>query len=536
MAISMATPQDDSQFGNPVGFQSILFDRFETGAGASTAREPEFFADLNLDQIVESLSVGRGEYDLKPFFYLPLQTVEGIGYRQDVFRDLQNQPFQSAIRSFAEQMRAMREQLAQAQKLAYNCQKQSWFLSAIDTYCIAVGELATALASSNVCSRALRALSGYLKTYTESDDFASLVADAQNVKARLSAVRYCLHIEGMRVEVSRYEGEPDYGADVLGAFEKFKQAPSRLYRFDPPSDVEMNYVEAAIVELVARLYPEAFAALESCCTRHEAYVNTGIAEFDREVGFYVAYLDYIEPFQQAGLRFCYPTVTKCSKEIEGSDVFDLALANRLILENKTVVTNDFYLDDPERIFLVSGANQGGKTTFARTFGQLHYLACLGCLAPGSKAHLQLFDRLFTHFEREEDIQRLTGKLEDDLLRIRYILAGASHESIIILNETFLSTTMRDALFLSKEMMQRIIECGALCVSVTYLDAVASISNVIVSMVSTVDPQDPTIRTFKLVRKAADGRAYAMVIAEKYRLTYEKVRERLAGKLNADCNG
>ncbi len=508
-------------------FRSILFLDPVDPAAIDSREAPEFFVDLNLDQIVASITAGRDEYNLKPFFYAPLKSVDAVYYRYEVLRDLEDEALFGYVRSFADSMRSMRSHISQSEKLYYRRQKQAWFLDAVEVYCEALRRLHRDLATLDPRSRAFQSFRAFLKDYTESAEFLTLAADTEKLKRELSEIRYSLHIQGKRIKAAKYNSEPDYGADVLKTFEKFKQGAPREYRFEFHATHDMNHVEAAILDLVARLFPETFSFLDGYCDRHSAFLDPTIAAFDREVQFYMACLECAARFNHAGVPLCHPTVSDQSKEIYAHDAFDLALADRLIRNKGTVVTNDFHLKSPERIFVVSGPNQGGKTTFARTSGQLHYLAAIGCPVPAREAKLFLFDKLFTHFEREEDIQNLTGKLEDELLRIRRILESATPNSILIMNESFLSTTLNDALFLSKQIMERIVALDMLCVSVTFLDELASLSDTTVSMVSTVHPEDPALRTFKIIRKPADGLAYAAAIAEKHRLSYTSVRSRIA---------
>jgi DNA mismatch repair protein MutS len=510
-----------------VTFHSMLFERPEQRVAVDPHEPPACFQDLNLDQVVESVTAAYEEYQLKPYFYAPLRDVDAITYRHEIFRDLEGQALWECIDSFAQQMRSMRAHLAQADKLHYQYQRERWFLDAVGIYCDAVSTLQHDLASLDIHSRGLLAFRRYLSEYVCSPTFTSLQAERSALDGQLAAIIYSLHIQDNRITVSRYDREADYAAEVEETFQKFRQGHVKDYRTAPRSWPEMNHVESGVLDRVALLYPDIFQALDSFYQRHQDYLDPAVVGFDRDIQFYVSYLEFTHRLSVAGLQFCYPSVSARSKEVSASETFDLALANKLVPQQSPVVCNDFHLQEPERIFVVTGPNQGGKTTFARTFGQLHYLASIGCPVPGKKAHLFLFDSLFTHFEREEHVYNLRGKLEDDLIRIHGILQHATPNSIVIMNEIFTSTTLRDALFLGTKVLRRLTELGLLGVCVTFVDELSTLNEATVSMVSTVIPEDPTIRTYKVVRKPADGRAYAAAIAEKYGLTYERVKERIA---------
>lgn len=504
-------------------FTSVLF---EHPTDVDSLAEPEFFGDLNLDQVVEAVTAGRHEYKLTPYFYAPLHRVDEVHYRHEVLRDLESHDVLDAIIRFSEQMQTVRKHLALVEKLHYALQRQSWLVEAIATYCDAVRSLAGELGERPLSSRALLALRAHLDTYCAGDAFTRMGQEAADLQAQFAEIRYAVRIVGPRVTVTKYGGEPDHSVQVEQTFARFRQRDAADHSSKFTDSTEMNHVEANVLDGVARLYPDLYGRRTRFCARHGDFRDATVRRFDREIQFYLAYLELVGELRATGLEFCYPHVSARSKEIAARDTFDLALANKVTAQHGAVVCNDFQLSGPERVFVVSGPNNGGKTTFARTFGQLPYLASLGLLVPGREASLFLPDRIFTHFEREEDIETLRSKFEDELVRVHAIVEEATPRSVIVMNESFNSTSLSDALLVGTEVMQHILERDCLGVYVTFVDEIASLSEATVSLVSQVVPDDPAQRTFKLIRKAADGRAYAWALAQKYGLTYERLMDRI----------
>jgi energy-coupling factor transporter ATP-binding protein EcfA2 len=496
-------------------------------ANVDDRREPAHFSDLNLYQVGANVTAGKDRYRLVPFFHLPMADCAGVAYRQEAFTELERADVRAVVDAFA-QRDVVAKYTSRVQGLRRDgldfghYHRARSFLNAAEAYCEAVSALAAGLADGNVCSRALIGLRDYLTGYLGGAEFTAMRAEVRRLEDGLDAVRYCVVVKGDRVTVGRYSGEADYSEQVAETFERFVQDAQTDYRDVRSGWREEEFAELAVLDMVAKLYPDLFAALDGFCTRYGAYLDETVAQADRELQFYLSYLDYIAPLRAAGLPFDYPRMSTESKDEQALDTFDVALAAQLTAQDVRVVCNDLTLHDPERILVITGPNNGGKTTLARAFGQVHYLASLGCPVPGREVRLFLCDQIFTHFERQEDVATLSGKLQEELDRLRADLDRASPASVLILNEVFNSTTAADAAFLSHEILQRIRKLGALAVCVTFLDELSTLNDTTVSMVSQVSAQDPAVRTHKVIRIRADGRAYARAIAKKYGLTHDQL--------------
>ena len=270
-------------------------------------------------------------------------------------------------------MRDVRATLNQSAKGYYRHHKQAWFLDAVQFYCDAVRRFAADLSAAAIESRGLRGFSEYLVSYVSGARFQVLAQEANALGAELAEVDYCVLIGGGGFTVRNYKSEADYSAEILDTFDKFKQGAVNDYLVQYRSAPEaMNHIEAKIVEFVAKLHPDLFSRLGSFCE-----VNSGIDEtigvFDREI--VLRRIPRIRlKFRAHGLQFCFPRLSTVSKAVQGCEAFDLALAQKLLSAGASIVCNEFVLSGRERILVVTGPNQGGKTTFARMVGQLHYLA------------------------------------------------------------------------------------------------------------------------------------------------------------------
>ena len=482
---------------------------------------------MHLDEIIDAVTSGHPDGRVEEFFHVPLHEVSTVEHRQQIFRDLERDHIRQPILNFVDSMRTMRHRLHQASHLSHPLQRQGWFIHAVETFCDTVTLLRDELVGAEPTSRGLCDFTDYVAAYVDSETFRSLVTDTEAVRTGLHNVRYTVHIEGLRVHVEKYQGQTDYSEGVVATFDRFATEVREDYHVALRDDADMNPVEERILDCVAELYPEAFAQLEDFCQRNGRFARSGIVQFDQEIRFYLQYLEFISRFSNAGVAFSYPEVTTEPGTMTAEEAFDLALAIKSSDESLPLVGNSFSLSDPERIFVVTGPNQGGKTTFARTVGQCAYLASLGCPIPARSGRFTVPDEIYTHFERKEALSSLHGKLEEELVRIHDILSRATATSVIIMNESLSSTTVSDALLISTEILERIVKLRCVAVCVTFLDELASADRTCVSMVGEVARDDPTRRTFTFTRRPADGLAYAAALADKHGLSHDALRQRIS---------
>lgn len=253
-------------------------------------------------------------------------------------------------------------------------------------------------------------------------------------------------------------------------------------------------------------------------------------------GYPLSYAEFTADSEKTGDVLEEGRNTENHMELNGA--YDLALLLKQGSKEKPVVCNDAYYAGEERFLVITGPNQGGKTTFARSLGQIVYLAKMGFPAPCAHARMPYFSGLLSHFSVEESLETGRGKLKEELIRLAPMMSGERGKSFVILNELFTTAATYDAYIMGKRVMAHFIKRGYFGVYVTHIQELADEKEKenteeelragrIVSMAACVDEKDSHIRTYRIVRRAPEGVGYAYALVEKYHLTYPELKERLS---------
>jgi DNA mismatch repair ATPase MutS len=478
--------------------------------------------DFSLRNIFKGIIGNIKNDELEDFLYRPLNNLDNILYRQEIFKDLANPQIYTTMSQFVARSSQMRYNIEILNNME-SLQQERWLLDSVSLYCMSLIDLLNNMSKFSLKSRGFLEFYRYLDNYIKSNEFESLRKETEDLETSISSIKYLINIKGVKITVRKDKDSDNYASIVQKTFSRFLDEDEIIHGHD--SSPGVGHVEAAIVELVAKFYPEIFSKLEEFYKKRLTFMDGIISKFMHEIVFYLKYLDYIRPMEESGLNFCIPEIKDNPDKVYCMEFFDLTLAGKLQERHEIPVTNSIIVNRDSSMVIVTGPNNGGKTTFARSFGQLHYLALLGLPVPGKSASILYVDKIFSHFERTENPENNMGRLEEELERLHNILENATERSLIIINEMLSSTTHKDGIEIGRNIIHLMQEKKIFCMYVTFIHELAELPGV-TSYVSQIDSKNPEIRTYKILPRKPDGMAYAKALANKYGLTYEILKERI----------
>ena len=264
--------------------------------------------------------------------------------------------------------------------------------------------------------------------------------------------------------------------------------------------------------------------LREVLNRHAAVSIREVSDLIPELLYYVRWAEYWEKRQQEGWTFCRPEALDAGEEtMQARGFYNLRLT--LVEKPETTVRNDLSFSTERRVYLLTGANRGGKTTVTQAIGQLFLLAQGGLYVPAEQFAFVPADGIFTHFPADEDKTLDLGRLGEECRRFRDLFRECTEKSLLLLNESFSTTSFEEGYYIATDAVRAILQRGIRCIYNTHMHKLAS------DLTGAAAPETPgacslTVRSegrqrsFRLEIAPPEGSSYARDIAEKYGVTYE----------------
>jgi len=207
------------------------------------------------------------------------------------------------------------------------------------------------------------------------------------------------------------------------------------------------------------------ALAQSC-----AHILSFFEMLRRESAFYVGCVAAHDALVARGQPVCRPgALPGGTHQLAASGLYDPALALTL---DGPVIGNEVAADGAALV-MVTGANQGGKSTFLRSVGLAQLMTQCGMFAPASSFRSSISTGIFTHYKRSEDRSMTSGKLDEELARMSEITRAIRPGGLLLCNESFAATNEREGSHLARSITRALLDSGVRVVFVTHFHDLAS---------------------------------------------------------------
>lgn len=184
-----------------------------------------------------------------------------------------------------------------------------------------------------------------------------------------------------------------------------------------------------------------------------------------ELAFYISCLNLHEQLTKIGEPISFPLpIAQGEYRHSFKGLYDICMA--LTMKQK-IVGNEMNADN-KNLIIITGANQGGKSTFLRSIGLAQFMMQCGIFVPAESFCSNICTSLFTHYRKEEDVTMNSGKLDEELSRMNNIVENITSNSLLLFNESFAATNEREGSEIARQIVCALLEKGIKIFFVTHL--------------------------------------------------------------------
>ena len=230
-----------------------------------------------------------------------------------------------------------------------------------------------------------------------------------------------------------------------------------------------------------------------------------------QVAFLMGASNLYRRLRRMNVDVCFPAVTE-RKDIRFEGLVEMSLAVNLL---RCPVDNSLDATD-KHLVVVTGANQGGKSTYLRSIGIAQVLLQCGMYAPAKSFGSGLYSNIFTHFTRREDSAMNSGRLDEELGRMERIVDHLTRDSVLFLNESFATTTEKEGSVIAEDITTALYERGIRVMMVTHLMAFAQscyAKGLSHAVFLSAERKSDGERTFRMVEQEPELTSYGLDLYE-----------------------